>query len=42
MNCRVVVSAVIEKGSAVLLGRKPKDFGPYPNTWHLPGGGLNL
>lgn len=42
MKYRVTVVAVITKGTDVLLGRKPKDVGPYPNTWVIPGGGLNL
>ena len=42
MNSRVVVVAVIEKDGKILLGRKPKDKGPYPNTWHLLGGGVHL
>ncbi len=42
MNYRITVTAVITKGDKVLLGRKPKDVGPYPNTWVIPGGGINL
>lgn len=42
MNYRVTVVAVITKGDKVLLGRKPKNVGPYPNTWIVPGGGINL
>lgn len=42
MNYRVTVVAVITKGNKVLLGRKPKDVGPYPNTWIIPGGGVKL
>jgi len=42
MNCGVIVSAIIEKDGKLLLGRKPKDVGPYPNTWHLPGGAMKL
>jgi ADP-ribose pyrophosphatase YjhB (NUDIX family) len=40
MQLRVIASAVIEKDDKVLLARKPKDALPYPNTWHLPGGGV--
>ena len=42
MNYRVVVSAVIKKGDCVLFGRKPPGVGPFPDTWHLPGGGVEL
>jgi len=42
MKSRVVVTTLIEKNGKILLGQKPKDVGPYPNTWHLPGGGVNL
>ena len=42
MKSRVIVSAIIEKGGKFLLGRKPADVAPYPNTWHLIGGGVNL
>ncbi|MBI4836708.1 MAG: NUDIX hydrolase [Candidatus Abawacabacteria bacterium] len=42
MNCRVIVSAVIEKDNKILMGSKPKDIGPYPNTLHIPGGGVEL
>jgi 8-oxo-dGTP diphosphatase len=42
MNYRVTAVAVITKGDKVLLGRKPKDVGPYPNTWIIPGGGIHL
>lgn len=36
-NCAV---AVIEKDGKILLGQKVKDRGPYPNTWLIPGGGV--
>jgi 8-oxo-dGTP diphosphatase len=42
MKSRVVVTAFIEKDGKVLLGQKRKGVGPYPDTWHLPGGGVNL
>lgn len=42
MKSRLIVTAFIEKDGNVLLGRKPKDKGPYPNTWHFPGGGVDL
>jgi len=41
MNTRVIVSAVIEKDDQILFGKKKTNAGPYPNTWHLIGGGLN-
>lgn len=42
MKSRVIVAAVIEKKGKILLGRKEKDRGPYPNKWLIPGGGVNL
>ncbi|HUQ84723.1 MAG TPA: NUDIX domain-containing protein [Candidatus Limnocylindrales bacterium] len=42
MKSRVIVAAVIEKDGKILLGRKKPGVGPYPDTWHLPGGGVNL
>jgi 8-oxo-dGTP pyrophosphatase MutT (NUDIX family) len=42
MNSRVCVSAIIEKDGKILLGRKPENVSPYPNTWLLPGGGVEL
>ncbi len=42
MKTRVIVAAVIQKGNAFLFGRKEKNIGPYPNTWHLIGGGVHL
>ena len=42
METRIIVSAIIEDGNGrFLFGRKPPNIGPYPNTWHLIGGGLN-
>jgi len=41
MKTRVIVSAVIEKNRDLLFGKKKKDVGPYPNTWHLIGGGID-
>ncbi|HSX08713.1 MAG TPA: hypothetical protein VLF93_01000 [Candidatus Saccharimonadales bacterium] len=37
MKARVIVTTLIEKEGKILLGKKLKDVGPYPNTWHLPG-----
>jgi 8-oxo-dGTP diphosphatase len=42
MKHRIIVVGLIEKDGQYLLGKKPEDIGPYPNTWHLPGGGVNL
>src|SRR5579864_2633669 len=42
MKARIVVTTIIEKNGKILLGQKPKDVGPYPNTWHLPGGGVAI
>jgi nucleoside triphosphatase len=40
MKTRVCAVGIIEKDGKILLGRKVKDRGPYPNTWLLPGGGV--
>lgn len=40
MKTRVVAVAIIEKDGKFLMGNKAKDVGPYPNTWRLPGGGV--
>lgn len=42
MKSRVIVVGLIEKDGKILLGKKPENIGPYPNTWHIPGGGVNL
>ncbi len=42
MKSRLIVSAIIKKDDTYLLGKKPKDIGPYPNTWQIIGGGVNL
>lgn len=41
MQTRIIVSAVIQQNDTLLFGRKRPDIGPYPNTWHLIGGGIN-
>lgn len=41
MKTRIIVSAVIEKDGNLLFGQKKENIGPYPNTWHLIGGGVN-
>lgn len=42
MKYRVVVGGLIEYDGKILLGRKAKGKGPYPDTWHMPGGGVDL
>lgn len=42
MKYRIVAVALIECGEEILLGKKSPNVGPYPNTWVLPGGGVNL
>ncbi len=42
MKYRVVVGALIEHDGKILMGRKAPGKGPYPDTWHMPGGGVNL
>jgi len=37
-----VVTAIIENNHMYLLGQKPHNVGPYPNTWHLLGGGVKM
>ena len=41
METRIVACAIIEHKGKILFGKKPKGIGPYPNTWHLIGGGIN-
>ncbi|MFC1626752.1 NUDIX hydrolase [Patescibacteria group bacterium] len=40
MNTRINVVAIIEKEGNILLGKKAKGIGPYPNKWLIPGGGV--
>lgn len=42
MKSRIIVVALIEKDGKILLGKKADGKGPYPNTWHTPGGGVDL
>src|SRR5258706_6950116 len=42
MKSRIIVSAIIKNQNQYLLVKKPDNIGPYPNTWHLVGGGANL
>lgn len=41
MKSRIIVSAVIRNEDKILLARKPAGKGPYPDTWHIPGGGVD-
>lgn len=40
IKTRVIVSAIIENGDKLLFGRKKENINPYPNAWHLIGGGI--
>lgn len=40
MNHRKIVTCMIEKDDQLLFGRKARGVGPYPDTWHLIGGGI--
>lgn len=42
MNSRLIVVGLVEKNGKFLLGKKPDNVGPYPNSWHIPGGGVDL
>jgi len=42
MKSRLIVAAIVKKDDKYLLGMKPDNTPPYPNTWHLLGGGVNL
>lgn len=42
MKTRVIVAALVTRGDKFLCGRKPTGIGPYPDTWHIPGGGVKL
>jgi 8-oxo-dGTP diphosphatase len=42
MNARVIVVGVIEKDGKILVGKKAPNTGPYPNTYHIPGGGVEM
>jgi ADP-ribose pyrophosphatase YjhB (NUDIX family) len=41
MKWRLVVAAVIEDGDSILFGEKASGRGPYPDTIHIPGGGMD-
>ena len=40
MKTRIIVCAIIEKNNQLLFGKKKPGVGPYPDTWHLLGGGV--
>ncbi|MEI6478031.1 MAG: NUDIX domain-containing protein [bacterium] len=40
MHTRYIVSAIVQQNDNILLGRKAKGKPPYPDAWHLPGGGI--
>ena len=42
MKHRIVASAVIEDGDRLLFGKRTAGKGPYPDTFHLLGGGIDL
>lgn len=41
MKTRLIVSALIKNGDRYLFIRQQKPGGAYPNSLHLPGGGLD-
>jgi len=41
MHERIIVAGIIQKDNYVLFGKKLKDRPPYPNVWHIPGGGID-
>ncbi|MBI4174013.1 MAG: NUDIX domain-containing protein [Candidatus Aenigmarchaeota archaeon] len=42
MKSRICAACLVRNGDRILLGRKPRGRGPYPDTWHIPGGGVDL
>lgn len=40
MKIRICSVALIEKDGKILMGNKKPGVGPYPDTWRLPGGGI--
>lgn len=42
MKSRIVVAALIKKGNKWLFGRKKPNIYPYPNTYIVIGGGVNM
>jgi len=41
VNQRIIVSALIKKDDKYLFIKQNKEGGAYPNTLHIPGGGLD-
>lgn len=41
MKTRECSVAVVEKDGKILMGNKTPGRGPYPDTWRLPGGGID-
>src|SRR3989344_8188902 len=41
MKSRIIVSGIICRGDEILLGKKAKGRPPYPDVWHLIGGGVH-
>lgn len=42
MKSRIVTGVLIEKNGSILFGRKRRNTGPYPGTWVMIGGGIDL
>jgi nucleoside triphosphatase len=42
MKQRVVVSCLVERSSSFLFITQNKQGGAYPNTYHVPGGGVDI
>lgn len=40
MNNRIIVCGIIRRDKEILLGKKEKGKPPYPNVWHILGGGV--
>lgn len=37
---RIIVAAILMDGEKILLGKKAKGKPPYPDVWHVLGGGI--
>ena len=42
MKQRIVVCCLVHRGNDYLFIKQDKSNGAYPNTYHIPGGGLDL
>lgn len=42
MKQKVIVSCLVRKDDAFLFIKQNKQGGAYPNTYHVPGGSINL